>query len=628
MKRYRFAGWWCAVAAITLTISPLLRAEASLAAGDSETAAVQNSTPAAASNNRNPEAAPDQKAPAGSAAAIAPAESAAPNQPAAKEASREELRRLDSTEPSQAEANHGKERHENRPSVRGRRPHRGVASEDVRFLQDVRVRAGETVDQAVAIAGNVVIDGRVSDQAVAVLGDTTVNGSVGDQAVSVLGKMTVNGSVGDQVVAVGGNLEVNGHVGGQLVAVGGNVRLGPKAVVNGEMVVVGGSLEKSPGAVVRGSVQYVRLPALSWLFAWARSALFEGRLLSFEGAAGWAWVVAAGFLALYIFLALVFRPGIEKCAETLEQKPGYTILAALLTVLALPLLFLLLTITGIGVVAVPILGVGLMFCRLFGRAAMLAWIGRRFTGNAQGGAFSHPAMAVLIGGLLVAALYLVPVLALIVHMLIGVLGLGMVIYALILATRRNGRKPVPVGAAATPGAAVAAVPVDATVAAAPAPVEASAAPVGEAVPPVVPGVRPVSLPPPVMPVAPAAMLPRAGFWIRLAASFLDAILVGLVAALLHVPGGFLPLFVIYCVVLWALRGTTVGGVVCGLKIVRLDDRRVDWSVAVVRVLAAFLSLAVAGLGFIWVAFDDGRQSWHDKIAGTTIVRMPKGISLI
>jgi uncharacterized RDD family membrane protein YckC len=41
-----------------------------------------------------------------------------------------------------------------------------------------------------------------------------------------------------------------------------------------------------------------------------------------------------------------------------------------------------------------------------------------------------------------------------------------------------------------------------------------------------------------------------------------------------------------------------------------------------------LSLFVAGLGFIWVAFDDECQSWHDKISGTTIVRVPRGISLI
>ena len=72
----------------------------------------------------------------------------------------------------------------------------------------------------------------------------------------------------------------------------------------------------------------------------------------------------------------------------------------------------------------------------------------------------------------------------------------------------------------------------------------------------------------------------------------------------------------------------IGGIICGLKVVRLDDRPIDWGVAAVRALGGFLSLAVAGLGFVWVSFDDERQSWHDKIAGTTIVKVPKGTPLM
>ena len=77
-----------------------------------------------------------------------------------------------------------------------------------------------------------------------------------------------------------------------------------------------------------------------------------------------------------------------------------------------------------------------------------------------------------------------------------------------------------------------------------------------------------------------------------------------------------------------MKGTTIGGVICGLKVVRLDERPVDWGTAIVRTLGCFLSLAVVGLGFIWVAIDDERQSWHDKIAGTTVVRVPPGASLV
>ena len=45
-------------------------------------------------------------------------------------------------------------------------------------------------------------------------------------------------------------------------------------------------------------------------------------------------------------------------------------------------------------------------------------------------------------------------------------------------------------------------------------------------------------------------------------------------------------------------------------------------------VASLLSLAVMGLGFFWIIWDPEKQAWHDKIAGTLVVRMPKGVSLI
>ncbi|MEJ1974128.1 MAG: RDD family protein [Lacunisphaera sp.] len=115
----------------------------------------------------------------------------------------------------------------------------------------------------------------------------------------------------------------------------------------------------------------------------------------------------------------------------------------------------------------------------------------------------------------------------------------------------------------------------------------------------------------------AATLPRVGFWLRLVASFLDfimvAIVIGMLSKVFHgwfAPGGSVPFwFAVYCVIMWATKGTTIGGIICGLKVVRLDDRPIDWGVAIVRALGGFLSFAIAGLGFIWVVFDDDRQSW-------------------
>jgi uncharacterized RDD family membrane protein YckC len=39
-----------------------------------------------------------------------------------------------------------------------------------------------------------------------------------------------------------------------------------------------------------------------------------------------------------------------------------------------------------------------------------------------------------------------------------------------------------------------------------------------------------------------------------------------------------------------------------------------------RYFAYFLSTIPLGLGLIWVAFDKRKQGWHDKLAGTVVIK--------
>jgi uncharacterized RDD family membrane protein YckC len=282
--------------------------------------------------------------------------------------------------------------------------------------------------------------------------------------------------------------------------------------------------------------------------------------------------------------------------------------------------------------------VGALFCMsLFGKAVMLAWLGGRVSGRRPGPA-NHPAIAVLIGGALVLVLYVVPVVGFLVYKLLGFFGFGAVVYTLVLHTR--ARRAVAGPSAASTGATMAGAgwtaspaPADGVAAAAAAessvaaePVPTAAAPPFSAPPgPVPPGAVP---PGPVLPHITAAM-PRAGFWIRMAALLLDVLLVGFVMSLLHPFGNFhILVLAIYGAVMWKLRGTTVGGIVCDLHVVRLDGRPLDWETAIVRALGCFLSLFVVFLGFIWIAFDANNQAWHDKIAGTVVVRAKRGAPLV
>jgi uncharacterized RDD family membrane protein YckC len=481
--------------------------------------------------------------------------------------------------------------------------------------------------------------GESADSVVSIFGSSTCAGDAND-VVSIFGDSRITGEVGDSAVAVLGNMYIDGKVDGDVVAVLGDVELGPHAEIKGDVVAVGGTLQRDPAAIVHGSVQNVlavSFGGLEWLHTWIHKCLFYGRPLALAAGLGWAWKLAFAFFALYLALALLFREGLTQCVRTFETQPGHSVLAALIAMLLTPVLVVLLCVTVIGIPAVPFVVFGLFCAGLFGKAVMLAWLGRRITGKRGEDAMGHPAAAVLIGGLLVLVLYLVPVIGFIVYKLLGWLGFGAVVYTVILAVRAHqAAKAGPAGP--TPVATPDAVPAPAPTAPsapttppgpAPAPDAAAAGAAafsaaaashdsGGGVPPA--GAAPAAgaAPQPV-----SAALPRAGFWIRMAALLLDVILVGFFMSLFHHAHLQLVVLAAYGAVMWKVRGSTVGGIVFDLHVVRLDGRALDWETAIIRALGCFLSLAVAGLGFIWIAFDANRQAWHDKIAGTVVVRVAK-----
>jgi uncharacterized RDD family membrane protein YckC len=476
--------------------------------------------------------------------------------------------------------------------------YRGHHNVIMRFNKDTNVAAQDTVDAVVTISGS-----------------STTAGHVREGVVSVFGNTRVTGQVDEDAVALFGSVYVNSHVRGDVFALFGNVELGPEARVDGEVVVISGELIRDPAARIRGDIQEVTLPfefgRFEWLRPWVKECLLLGRPLAIEPGLGWAWTLAIGFLALYIVLALMFPASIESCVKTLEQRPGRTLVASLLTLLLTPILTLLLMITVVGFAVVPFFWLGLFVAGLFGKAVILAVLGRRLTRFASSGPLGDVAVAVFIGGILVLGLYLIPVLGFITYKVLGILGLGVTVYTLLIAAqvrRESALNATAAGAGA--GAAI--------------PPASDAASAGAAFTTPTPTVEPSA------PTSSATdlTLPRAGFWIRMAAIFIDMVLIGVALSLVNSDDVFLLILAIYGAVMWKIKGTTVGGVVCHLKVVRADGREIDWSTAVIRALSCFLSLAVAGLGFLWIAFDPNRQAWHDKIAGTVVVRVPQGVPLV
>ncbi|MFT3906123.1 MAG: RDD family protein [Steroidobacteraceae bacterium] len=472
--------------------------------------------------------------------------------------------------------------------------------------------------------------GKTAEVVVSVFGSSTALGEVNDAVVSVFGDSRAEQRVGDAVVAVFGNTYVNGPVGDAVVSILGDVELGPKADVKGDVVSIGGTIIRDPGAITHAGIQNVlggHFGGLKWLRPWFEHCLILGRPLAFADGLGWAWITAFVFLGLYALTALMFPAATDRCVKTMEEAPGRSALAGLLTTLGAPVLVLLLCVTVVGLVAVPFVSLGLLALAGFGKGVMLAWLGRRVLRSGEG-ALAHPALAVIVGGLIAMLLYVVPFLGFLFYKLLGFMGLGVVVYTLILERQqsrsaqgphdKDPRDKGPRGGTNAAPAATAEPP-----AAEPPPASATAPPETAT-----PGAAPAQ-----MAAATAATLPRAGFWMRMAALAIDLVLVSVVLRLVlpdgwHSMRGTLLLLAVYGAVMWKLRGATVGGIICNLQVVRIDGRELDWATAAVRSLGCFLSLVVAFLGFIWILFDAEHQSWHDKIAGTVVVRTAGQRSLV
>jgi len=494
--------------------------------------------------------------------------------------------------------------------------HHGHGGDVVQVFGDATLQAGDKTHDLVAVMGVSTNEGDVDHDVVSVFGATHVTGTVGHDAVAVMGGNYINNKVGHDVVAVMGNLE-----------------LGPQAEIGNDVVVVGGSLKRDPSAIVHGHVNRVGpnidLGNFDWLKAWFHHCLLKGRLLAFDADVMWAWWIALIALLAYVLTALLFPRAVERCVEVLEDRPGHVVLASLLAIIGIPVLMILLIITVIGIIAVPLVGIGLMLAGILGKVVILAWIGRRIIKKPGDGPLSHPIAAVLIGGALVLMLYTVPVLSVIVYKLIGFLGLGAVVYTLLLEikSRRDGKNDSPAGTEHS------GVQSSADLADRGSHAHQPSAGSSE-------NVREESSQADLSSAATASValsqLPRAGFWIRMIALLVDCILVGALTSIVIHPKWFgvdsdhvtLTLLAVYGAVMWKLKGATIGDIVFKLQVVRVDGREIDWSTAIVRSLGCFLSLVVIGLGFFWIAFDEHKQGWHDKIAGTVVVRNPKGISLV
>jgi uncharacterized RDD family membrane protein YckC len=133
----------------------------------------------------------------------------------------------------------------------------------------------------------------------------------------------------------------------------------------------------------------------------------------------------------------------------------------------------------------------------------------------------------------------------------------------------------------------------------------------------------------------------AGFWLRLGAFFIDTLIVSVVVGiiLLAIFGrsylqlsadgktlwadvlfqGVLP--AIAAILFWRFRGATPGKMLLSAKIVDANTFGPPSTGKLIgRYFAYLVSIVPMFLGFLWIAFDKRKQGWHDKLAGTVVIR--------
>jgi uncharacterized RDD family membrane protein YckC len=470
----------------------------------------------------------------------------------------------------------------------------------LRIGQDYTLKAGDTAREVVVVFGDVTIEGHVNRDVVVILGTARLAST----------------AVIDQ----------------SLVVVGGNVAVAEGARIHEDLFVGGGGLEAPAGFGPGG--QYVAVGSsalgsrLRAIVPWLTGGLLLGRPI--VPGLPWVWTVAFIFFLINLLLNVVFDGPVRASATTLRATPLSAFMTGVLVMLLVGPVCALLAISVVGIAVIPFLLCALLVGVVLGKIAFARWLGMSVLHQEEPENKVQSFRSLLIGSAIMCLAYMVPILGLVTWAMAGVFGLGASTLAFFSAYRRENPKqakkvkvvPAPPAAPSEPFA-----PSEPTVAYATPVASAFSADVPPAAEPLYAAVLAPAEPEAALPASDLVMLPRAAFVDRLAGFALDVILIAITVQVLAINREegrvFFLLALAYHITFWTLKGTTLGGIICQLRLVRVDGRPLSFPDALVRALTGIFSLAVFGLGFLWILRDPERQAWHDRVAGTYVVKVPR-----
>lgn len=227
-------------------------------------------------------------------------------------------------------------------------------------------------------------------------GGVTVNGD----AVAMFGNVTVNGDLTGDAVAIFGNVSVAGAVDGNAIAVFGKISVKNNGSIRGDAVGVIGGVEKSPDATIRGEIADVSSP-----FSFKAHDSLVPRI-SYGDMIGLFLVYAFSCIALLIAPDRI-RLMSERSKLRLGRHFAIGFVIMLLFIPASVILSVLLAITLIGIIFIPFIFIAFALVAFIGMVALEVAIGHRITGHLEGrnSLYIH----LLVGVMLVYMLKIIPI---------------------------------------------------------------------------------------------------------------------------------------------------------------------------------------------------------------------------
>ncbi len=327
----------------------------------------------------------------------------------------------------------------------------------------------------------VVIEGTVNGDAYIAGGYVEIDGTINGDLLVAGGMVAINGKVSDHVRGAGGTIFVQGEVGKDVTVAGGTVRIGHNAAIAGYLLAAGGSLDisgtvakevriASNDAAINGSINgdlefagnHLSVPAgghvLGNLKAFVKEkdhvVISEGSVggnveitvketkerTEFLGHSTWKlWLRFFWFLGLIfagMVIVLLIPSKLRKVGTTIITRLGEAAIWGILTIIAAPVVVMILFITLVGIPAalfILTLFLWLLYLSQFALGIVIAEKLFRLEGKSRLAIFG----ALVVGMIIVEIAIVIPYLGVLVCLASCILGVGSVL----LVAREMWQKP-------------------------------------------------------------------------------------------------------------------------------------------------------------------------------------------